>query len=95
MTWWFAASWEDRPEQLAGPEPAVQQDHRPAGAVRLVVQLRPLTWAYRPRPLVSVVQSVVVMMGSLVDPWFISADKTPRAARIHRPAMSGRHSPLG
>ena len=30
---------QDRPEHLARPEPAVQQDHRPPGPVRLVVQV--------------------------------------------------------
>jgi hypothetical protein len=30
---------QDRPEHLARPEPAVQQDQRPPGAVRLVVQV--------------------------------------------------------
>jgi hypothetical protein len=30
---------QDRPEHLARPEPAVQQDHRPARAVRLEVEV--------------------------------------------------------
>jgi hypothetical protein len=30
---------QHRPEHLTGPEAAVQQDHRPAGAVRLVVEV--------------------------------------------------------
>jgi hypothetical protein len=30
---------KDRPEHLTRPEPAVQEDHRPPGAVRLVVEV--------------------------------------------------------
>src|SRR5690348_2503841 len=34
----LAQSGKDRPEHLARPEPAVQQDHRPASSVRFEVE---------------------------------------------------------
>jgi hypothetical protein len=39
----FGQRGKDRPEHLSGPEPAVQQDHRPPGPVGFEAEVMPLT----------------------------------------------------
>ena len=86
---------KNRPEHLARPEPAVQQDQRPPGPDRLVVEIdavdlgvlagalglgRPIGGGHDALLSCSLVAGLI---------------KTPRSAWTHRPAMSGRHNPLG
>ena len=66
MTWWCSASvGQDRPEHLARAEPAVQQDHRPPGAVDLVVEVDAVDVGVLAGALDPVVRSVAVMVALL------------------------------